>query len=190
LNQAQAIREHLCQILAHYVLYFRWRLNLPIPHDTEPFILKGAPCQWHKKGLFQWSAAVEDKAELDTGDWPAKDSLENNVKGSLNNIGLDTGFSLEIPLRSPSNFKYDAQPRSTHATSSWERFHTRTNIAPISIADPPGPGLVYLSPCQSAEASNEYSFAKDIDAYNSAYLWQIQTLSTYTSNQSEKEAAP
>jgi len=184
------MREHLCQILAHYVLYFRWRLNLPIPHDTEPFILKGAPFRWHKKGLFQWSAIVEDKAELDTEDWPAEDFLENNVEESLNSIGLDTGFSSEMPLRSPSNFECYAQPRSTHATSSWERFHTRTNIVPISIVDPPGPSLVYLSECQSAEASNEYAFAEDIDAYNSACLGQIQTLSTYTSNQSEKEAAP
>jgi hypothetical protein len=184
------MREHLYQILAHYVIYFRWRLNLPIPHDAKPFILKGALFRWHKKGLFQWRATVEDKAELDTEDWPAEDFLENNVEGSLNSIGLDTGFSSEMPLRSPSTFKCDAQPRSTHATSSRERFHTRTNIAPISIVDPPGPCFVYLSTCQSAEASNEHAFAEDIDAYNSACLGQIQTLSTYTSNQSEKEAAP
>ena len=184
------MREHLCQILAHYVLYFRWRLNLPISHDTEPLILKGAPSRWHKKGLFQWSAAVNDKTELDTEDWSAEDFLENNVEGSLNSIGLDTGFSSEMPLRSPSNFKCDAQPRSTNATSTCERFLTWVDIAPLSIVDPPGPSLVYLSACQSAEASNEDAFAEDIDAYNSACLGQIQPPSTYTSNRSEKEAAP
>jgi hypothetical protein len=123
------MREHLCQILAHYILYFSWRLNLPIPHDTEPFILKGALFRWHKKGLFQWMSAVEDQAELGTKDWPAEDFFENDIEGSLDSIGLDTGFSSDMPLRSPSN--YNAQPGSTHATSNSERFHTRTDIAPI-----------------------------------------------------------
>jgi len=186
------MREHLCQILAHYVLYFRWRLNLPIPHDAEPFILKSAPFRWRKKGLFQWR--LEDNAELDAEDWSVEDFLESNVEGGLNSIGLDTGFSSEMPLRSPSNFKCDAQLRSTHATSSWEHFHVRTNIAPISIVDPPGPSLARLSICQSAlrliEASNEDAFAEDIDAYNSARFGQIQTFYNFTSNQSEKEAVP
>jgi hypothetical protein len=140
------MRDHLCQILAHYLLYFRWRLNFPIPHDTEPFILKGAPFRWHRKGLFQWRATVEDKAELDTEDWPTEDFPENDGEGSLNNTGLDTSFFPEMPLLSPSNFENDAQPWSTHATPSQERFHTQTNIAPFST--------IYLPDmtCQSAQA--------------------------------------
>jgi hypothetical protein len=137
------MRDHLCQILAHYVLYLGWRLNLPIPHDAEPFILKDAAFQWHKEGLFQWEATAEDEAEE-----------------SFNSTGLDTGFSPEMPPPSPSNFESDAQTWSTHATSSWERFYTRPNIAPISIVDPPDLNLVHLTTCQSAQASNEYAFAQ------------------------------
>jgi len=78
------MRDHLCQILAHYVLYLGWRLNLPIPHDAEPFILRDAQFQWHKKGLFEWAVTVEDEAEE-----------------SLNNTDLDTGFSPEMTLVPP-----------------------------------------------------------------------------------------
>jgi hypothetical protein len=130
------MREHLCQILAHYVLYFRWRLNLPIPHDAEPFILKGASSRWHKKGVFQWKAAVEDKAELDAKDWPAEEFLENNIEGRLNSVSQGTGFPFRIPLCSRSKFECNTQLWPRHATSSRESFHTWTNIAPTCTVDP------------------------------------------------------
>jgi hypothetical protein len=100
---------------------------------------------------------VEDKAELDTEDWPAEDFLENDGEGSLNSTGLDKGFSPEMSLLSPSNFESDAQPWSTHATSSQEHFHTRTTFSTIDLPDPI---LADFMACQSVQASNGHAFAQ------------------------------
>ena len=97
---------------------------------------------------------MEDKAELDTEDWPAEDFLENDGEGSLDSTGLDKGFSPEMPLLSPSNFESDAQP---HATSSQEYFHTRTTFSTIDLPDPI---LADFMACQSVQASNEHAFAQ------------------------------
>ena len=48
------MQNHLCQILAHYVVYIGSRLNLPIANDADRFILEAAPKRWHKEGIFRW----------------------------------------------------------------------------------------------------------------------------------------
>jgi hypothetical protein len=59
------MQNHLCQILAHYVVYIGTKLNLPIGNDTERFILEGAPRRWHKEGIFLWSNASKHDQQLE-----------------------------------------------------------------------------------------------------------------------------
>ena len=73
-GQFQAMRSHLCQILAHYVLFLGSQLKLPIPTDAEQSILETAPSQWNKEGLFQWKNRLEDKAGF-----YAEDSLDTST---------------------------------------------------------------------------------------------------------------
>jgi hypothetical protein len=53
-SEFQAMQNHLCQILAHYVVYIGSRLHLPIANDADRFILEAAPKRWHKEGIFRW----------------------------------------------------------------------------------------------------------------------------------------
>jgi hypothetical protein len=53
-SESQTMQNHLCQILAHYVVYIGSKLNLPIANDADRFILEAAPKRWHKEGIFRW----------------------------------------------------------------------------------------------------------------------------------------
>jgi hypothetical protein len=48
------MQNHLCQILAHCLLYIGSRLNLPMANDADRFILEAAPKRWDKEGIFRW----------------------------------------------------------------------------------------------------------------------------------------
>lgn len=67
-NQFKAMQYHLCQILAHYVIYLGSQLKLPIANGAEEFILKVAPARWHKEGFFQWRTPRDNESALDTED--------------------------------------------------------------------------------------------------------------------------
>jgi hypothetical protein len=103
----RAMKSHLCQILAHYVVYLGSRLNLRISNDLEQFILKAAPEKWHKQGRFWWTpdntarrpenqgSCTSEVEELDHDDnetflYPPGDSV--NGYGSWN---TDSHFSLD-----------------------------------------------------------------------------------------------
>jgi hypothetical protein len=48
------MQDHLCQILAHYVVYLGSQLNLPIGGHVRQFILEAATSRWYKEGNFEW----------------------------------------------------------------------------------------------------------------------------------------
>ena len=63
--QFQAMQNHLCQILAHYIVYIGSKLSLPIASHTEKFIIEAATSRWHKEGVFLWSTPSGHDARLE-----------------------------------------------------------------------------------------------------------------------------
>jgi hypothetical protein len=57
------MQEHLCQILAHYVVYLGSQLSLQIHSDVEQFVLESAAARWKKQGTFEWLATPRDELE-------------------------------------------------------------------------------------------------------------------------------
>jgi hypothetical protein len=47
------MQNHLCQILAHYVVFLGSLLTLPIATHVEQFILEAAAARWYKEGNFE-----------------------------------------------------------------------------------------------------------------------------------------
>jgi hypothetical protein len=70
------MRDFLCQILAHYMVYLGSQLKLHIAGYAEKFILKAAPTRWHKEGSFRWRTRLDDPGVA--GDFP-----ETEVDSSL-----------------------------------------------------------------------------------------------------------
>jgi hypothetical protein len=48
------MQEHLCQFLAHYLVYIGSRLDLPILRNSERIIVDTAHHRWQKQGYFSW----------------------------------------------------------------------------------------------------------------------------------------
>ncbi|KAL2065243.1 hypothetical protein VTL71DRAFT_2912 [Oculimacula yallundae] len=63
----EAMRSHLCQILAHYLVYVSSRLDLSLPSEMDHFILEGAKCRWDKEGQFRWKRAQSTIADVHSG---------------------------------------------------------------------------------------------------------------------------
>jgi hypothetical protein len=87
--QVQAMQDHLCQILAHYVVYLGSQLTLPIATHVEQFILEAAAARWYKEGNFEWLTTpgdeLESKASPDVStDLPTNffDSLSDPCSGN------------------------------------------------------------------------------------------------------------
>jgi hypothetical protein len=59
LAQFKDTQDFLCQILAHYLLYLRSQMKLPIASEMQQFILQAAPARSHRQGLLQWAIAPE-----------------------------------------------------------------------------------------------------------------------------------
>jgi hypothetical protein len=57
------MQDHLCQILAHYVVYLGSQLSLPIASHVGQFILESATTRWNKEGNFEWLTIPRDKLE-------------------------------------------------------------------------------------------------------------------------------
>ncbi|KAF4635574.1 hypothetical protein G7Y89_g2527 [Cudoniella acicularis] len=60
LREYIAMRSHLCQILAHYVVFLASQLNLRLDSHVEQFMLETAANRWHKKGAFWWNSSRAD----------------------------------------------------------------------------------------------------------------------------------
>jgi hypothetical protein len=57
------MQDHLCQILAHYVVYLGSQLSLPIASHVGQFILESATTRWNKEGNFEWLTIPRDELE-------------------------------------------------------------------------------------------------------------------------------
>jgi len=89
-NQFKATQYHLCQILAHYVIYLGSRLKLPIANGADEFILKAAPARWHKEGSFQWGTPQDNESALDTEDEWGFGNFNDSFLG--NRVDSDSGI--------------------------------------------------------------------------------------------------
>jgi hypothetical protein len=61
--QLQDMQDHLCQILAHYLVYLGSQLSLPIATHVEQFILEAAAARWDKEGNFEWLTTPGEELE-------------------------------------------------------------------------------------------------------------------------------
>ncbi|KAG4443885.1 hypothetical protein IFR05_000651 [Cadophora sp. M221] len=52
----KAMQSHLCQILAHYLIFLGSQLGLPIKTGTDQFLLEAAPSRWDRQGQFEWKS--------------------------------------------------------------------------------------------------------------------------------------
>jgi hypothetical protein len=99
------MRSHLCQILAHYVLFLGSQLKLPIPTDAEQFILKTTPSRWNKEGLFRWKNRLEDEAGFYAEYWIAEEFHRAHSSGNCATVRLDS--NVPHPLQSSLPFDSD-----------------------------------------------------------------------------------
>lgn len=121
LDQFKAMQNHLCQILAHYVIYLGSQLKLPIANGADQFILEAAPARWHKEGIFQWKTArVSDfdsdqniNSDLFVHEELLKDFFDKPLTASLLK-DFDYGFSPTMYLSSCSFSKTDACSLPVH----------------------------------------------------------------------------
>ena len=78
LSQSYAMRDHLCQILAHFIIYLGSRLDLQFDHRAEQLIIEGAAARWHKEGFFEWADLPADDLDQQKGtDKQSESSLCN-----------------------------------------------------------------------------------------------------------------
>jgi hypothetical protein len=57
------MQDHLCQILAHYVVYLGSQLSLLIATYVEQFIVEAAVAKWGKEGNFEWLTTPGEELE-------------------------------------------------------------------------------------------------------------------------------
>jgi len=99
LAQSQAMQDHLCKILAHYVVYLGKQLKLPMTSHVEQFILEAAAARWNKEGNFEWLNTPRDEFELI----------------------ISPGFLSELPSNDPDSFSdqyFDKLTLSCYGASS------------------------------------------------------------------------
>lgn len=53
-NESATKYSHLCQILAHYLVYLGSCLKLSLASDLEQLLLETVPSRWNKRGKFEW----------------------------------------------------------------------------------------------------------------------------------------
>ncbi|KAK0111712.1 hypothetical protein ONS95_002055 [Cadophora gregata] len=52
------MQNHLCQILAHYLIYIGSHLGLSLKSSMDRFILETALMRWHGEGRYEWKPSV------------------------------------------------------------------------------------------------------------------------------------
>lgn len=52
------MQSHLCQILAHYLVYLGSQLGLLIQSGFQQFFLQAAPVRWLREGRYEWNSQV------------------------------------------------------------------------------------------------------------------------------------
>lgn len=110
-SQSHAMRDHLCQILAHFIIYLGSRLDLQIDHRAEQFIIEGAAARWHKEGFFEWADLPADDLDQRKGTDKQSALSFRNVSATISSdtvsqdrddqLCLRTGFNDFEPSFSP-----------------------------------------------------------------------------------------
>lgn len=87
------MQDHLCRILAHYIVYIGALLKLPIADHVEQFILEAAHAIWDKEGAFQWTTYPKEEIGSDGGvDWAFDDQMFENAPPKISDNLLDCAF--------------------------------------------------------------------------------------------------
>lgn len=58
-----AMRDHLCLMLTHHLIFLGSRLGIPISLDFERHLLAGSARLWDKKGEFAWMFGASERVE-------------------------------------------------------------------------------------------------------------------------------
>jgi len=156
------MQNHLCQILAHYVVYIGSRLHLPIANDADRFILEAAPKRWHKEGIFRWLTPpahcqqhenfLPQYIDVDCGGGTLCARSKTNGISTLNRaefqnaIPHEPSFSNSVDGSSWSSFLDIANPElgfgqsnsssSTKPAQSLRSFESTNNSMVVSLRSP------------------------------------------------------
>jgi hypothetical protein len=126
------MRSHLCQILAHYVLFLGSQLKLPIPTDAEQFILKTAASRWNKEGLFQWKNPIEDETGFYAEDWLAEEFDRAYSGGSCATVELDSNLPHTLQPSLPFSSDTGLQTSSDQLPLDLNSLDTSTDLTDSS----------------------------------------------------------
>ena len=86
------MQDHICPILAHYIIYLGAKLDLHIDTSTEESIIKNAASRWNKRGVFEWA------------NLPVNDLCQStDIQYSLPNPDFDSGPLNELIGRPSPN---------------------------------------------------------------------------------------
>jgi hypothetical protein len=146
--QVQAMQDHLCQILAHYVVYLGSQLTLPIATHVEQFILEAAAARWYKEGNFEWFTTpgdeLEPKASPDiSADLPTNlfDLLSDPYSGNpslFDENACESVLGPLLPLGSLGSTSRISTGQPSYSTSSFggiESLNAVTHNPPIPSND-------------------------------------------------------
>ncbi|PQE06195.1 Zn(II)2Cys6 transcription factor protein [Rutstroemia sp. NJR-2017a BBW] len=78
-GEFQAMRDFLCQILAHYMVYLGSQLSLHVAGHVEILILQAAPIRWHKKGSFGWETRLNNSGVAGSSSGTEVDFILDNA---------------------------------------------------------------------------------------------------------------
>jgi hypothetical protein len=126
-GQLQAMQSHLCQILAHFVVYLGSQLSLPIASHVEQFILEAAAARWHKEGNFEWLTTPGDELEptVSPDIWPdlptnGLDSFSGPYFGNpslFNENAFQDAFDSLLPMGSLESSSGQSTGQTPHSRS-------------------------------------------------------------------------
>lgn len=126
-----AMREHMCEMLAHYLIVVTAKLQIKFQHDFQRALIKSAPSRWEKKGRFAWveycSPSSTNFAEallrmnrcvaVDTNDWFPTSWESSKAKANPFGFSTESDFC-RIPTASDRS-AFD--PAWGKTRPSWER---------------------------------------------------------------------
>ena len=82
-----AMREHLCQMLAHHLIYLGSMLGIRFSTDMEQRIIDEAVCGWGKAGDFVWGEVVQQLVDDKQKGKDIEDTeMDKSMSGTRENI--------------------------------------------------------------------------------------------------------
>lgn len=98
-----AKRNHVCQILAHHMVFLATQLKLSVAGKAEQFVLENATERWNKKGSFQWSSNIQQPPVFSD----AFDNVES-FSDPWNDLMGEPDLSMEIEHQTLNYFSQNA----------------------------------------------------------------------------------